>query len=358
MTGGYLVLENGTVFDGELFGADIEKAGEVVFSTGGVDGYQEMITNPSTKGKILVFTYPLVGNYGVSDEFNESDKVHVNGIVVGEVCSEPSPYYNGTLLADFMAEKGAVGISGVDTRELTLLIRKNGRMKGKIVKEGANIDKVVKALKSESIDMCVKDVSPKDVQKFDNGKDVTVGVIDCGSGKGLYETLAQRFNVIRFPYNAKAAEIMKAGVKGVIVSSGPGNPNDKCLEATVATVKELSDKVPVMGVSLGSEIVAIAMGAKVGPMKLGHHGCNQPVKINGRICMTTQSQDYLIEPSSVESAGLIVTQTNLNDDVIEGFKHKEKKVYGYEYNPEGGTGQGDTLFLYDDFAKVVKGVSQ
>ena len=358
MTGGYLVLENGTVFDGELFGADIEKAGEVVFSTGGVDGYQEMITNPSNKGKILVLTYPLVGNYGVSDQFNESDRVHVSGIVVCEVCSEPSPYYNGTLLADFMAEKGAVGIQGVDTRELTLLLRKNGKMKGKIVKEGADIDKVVKSLKDESIDMSVKDVSPKQVTKINNGKDVTVGVIDCGSGFGFYEALAERFNVIKFPYDTKADAILKEGVKGVIVSNGPGCPCDKCLEPTVETVRELTSKLPVMGVSLGSEILAIALGAKLEPMKLGHHGCNQPVKINGRICMTTQSQDYCIVPSSVEAAGIIITQTNLNDEVIEGFAHKEKSVCGFEYNPEGGTGQGDTVFLYDDFLNLIKGASQ
>lgn len=358
MTGGYLVLENGTVFDGELFGANIEKAGNVVFMTGGVDGYQETITDPSVKGKIIVFTYPLVGNYGITDEFNESDGVHVNGIVIKELCTEPSPFYNGTLLGDFMAEKGAVGLSGVDTRELTLLIRKNGTMKGKIVKAGADIDKVVAELKGMDIDTSVADVSPKEVTKIDNGKDLTVAVIDCGTRCGLYETLGERFNVIRFPYNAKADDILKSGAKGVIVSSGPACPNSDELKGTVETIKALSDKLPMMGIALGSELIAIAFGAKVDHMRLGHHGCNQPVKINGRICMTSQAQDHCIDPSTVDKAGLIVTQNNLNDDIIEGFRHKDLPVFGYEYHPEGGTGQGDTLFLYDDFLAAVKGASQ
>ena len=355
MTGGYLVLQDGTVFDGQLFGADIEKAGEVVFLTGGVDGYQELITDPANKGKIIVFTYPLIGNYGVSNEFNESGKVHVNGIVVRELCTEPSEFYNGTLLGDFMAEKGAVGLTGVDTRELTLKIRKDGSMKGKIVKEGADINKVVEELKSIKIDRSVKDISHKDVKKFDNGKDVTVAVIDCGTRCGLYKSLGERFNVIRFPYDAKADEIIKSGVKGVIISSGPGCPCSKEMAVTVETIKGLSGKLPIMGIAAGSELIALAFGAKLKMMKCGHHGCNQPVKINGRICMTSQSQDLAIDPESIGATELTVTQTNLNDNVIEGFKHSKLPIYGYEYHPEGGTGQGDTVFLYDDFLAVIKG---
>jgi carbamoyl-phosphate synthase small subunit len=358
MTGGYLVLEDGTVFDGELFGANIEKAGKVVFLTGGVDGYQETITDPSNKGKIIVFTYPLIGNYGVADEFNESDKVHVSGIVVRELCTEPSNFYNGTLLGDFMAEKGVIGITGVDTRELTLKIRKDGSMKGIIVKEGSDIDKVVSELKAAKIDRSSKDVSPKEVVKIDNGKDIDIAVIDCGSGCGLYETLGERFNVIKFPFDANADDIIKSGAKGVIVSSGPACPCSKEMSATLETIKKLSDKMPMMGISLGCELIALAFGAKLKLMKVGHHGCNQPVKINGRICMTSQSQDLAIDPASMESAGLTVTQTNLNDNIIEGFKHSKLPVFGYEYHPEGGTGQGDTLFLYDDFLAVIKGGAQ
>ncbi|MBR6910746.1 MAG: carbamoyl phosphate synthase small subunit [Candidatus Methanomethylophilaceae archaeon] len=358
MTGGYLVLEDGTTFEGQLFGAEAEKAGEVVFLTGGVDGYQEIITDPSNKGKIIVFTYPLIGNYGVADEFNESDKVQVSGIVVRELCIEPSHYYNGTLLGDFMAEKGAIGISGVDTRELTLKIRKDGVMKGKIVKEGTAIKAVVKELKGDKIDDSVKDVSPKDIIRIDSGRDLTVAVIDCGAGCGFFEALGKRFNVIRCPYNVRADEILGSGAKGVIVSSGPGCPAADELFITMDTIKTLSDKLPIMGVSLGSELVAMAMGAKVEKMKVGHHGSNQPVKISGRICMTSQSQGYCLVPDSMEAAGLEVTQTNLNDNVIEGFKHSKLPVYGYEYRPEGGTGQGDTVFLYDDFLNVIKGGSQ
>lgn len=358
MTGGYLVLEDGTVFEGELFGANIEKAGEVVFSTGGVDGYQEAITDPSSKGQIIVFTYPLVGNYGVSDEFNASNKVHANGIVVKEVTMEPSPFYRGKLLTDFMEEKGAVGITGVDTRALTLKIRQDGKMKGKIVKYHADIGKVVEELKKTEIDSSVKDVSIPRKEKIDNGKDVTVAVIDLGTRCGLYEVLSERFNVIKFPYNAKTDDIIASGAKGVIVSSGPGNPNAPELSDTIKTVSQLSSEMPVMGIALGCDVVALAFGAKVLPMKVGHHGCNQPVKLRGRICMTAQSQDYYIDPASAEAAGLVITQTNLNDNIIEGFKHSKLEVYGYEYHPEGSPGPDDTVFVFDDFLNVIKGASQ
>ncbi|MBO4357827.1 MAG: glutamine-hydrolyzing carbamoyl-phosphate synthase small subunit [Candidatus Methanomethylophilaceae archaeon] len=358
MTGGYLVLEDGTVFEGELFGANIEKAGEVVFSTGGVDGYQESITDPSSKGQIIVFTYPLVGNYGVSDEFNASDKVHANGIVIKELTTEPSPYYRGKLLGDFMEEKGAVGLTGVDTRALTLKIRECGKMKGKIVKNHADIGKVVAELKKTEIDSSIVDVSPKKKEKINNGKDVTVAVIDCGTRSGLYDVLAKNFNVIKFPYNAKAGEILDSGAKGVIISSGPGNPNASELADTIKTVKELASQMPIMGIALGCDILALAFGAEVLPMKVGHHGCNQPVKLKGRICMTAQSQDFYIEPKSAEKAGLTVTQTNLNDNIIEGFKHSKFEAYGYEYHPEGSPGPDDTVFLFDDFLNVIKGASQ
>ena len=358
MTGGYLVLEDGTAFEGQLFGADAEKAGEVVFLTGGVDGYQETITDPSNKGKIIVFTYPLIGNYGVADEFNESDKVHVSGIVVRELCVEPSHYYNGTLLGDFMAEKGVIGITGVDTRELTLKIRRDGVMKGKIVKEGTDIAGTAKKLKGSKIENAVKEVSPAEVMRIDNGRDIDVAVIDCGAGCGFYEALGQRFNVIRFPYNATAQEIVDSGAKGVIVSSGPGCPVANELFITMDTIRALTGKLPIMGVALGCDLVAASFGAKVQKMKVGHHGANQPVKIDGRICMTTQSKGVCLDPESMEAAGLVVTQTNLNDNVIEGFRHREHPIFGYEYRPEGGTGQGDTVFLYDDFLNVIKGASQ
>ncbi len=358
MTGGYLVLEDGTVFEGELFGANIEKAGEVVFSTGGVDGYQEAITDPSSKGQIIVFTYPLVGNYGVSDEFNASDKIHANGIVIKELSTEPSQYYGGKLLSEFMEEKGAVGISGVDTRALTLKIRESGKMKGKIVKYHADIGKVVDELKKIEIDSSVSDVSVKQKEKINNNKEFTVGVIDCGTRCGLYDVLSNYFNIIKFPYNAKASEIIDSGVNGLIVSSGPGNPNAPELKDTVKTVQEVSQNLPTMGIALGCDIVALAFGAKVLPMKVGHHGCNQPVKLKGRICMTAQSQDFYIDPASAEAAGLIVTQTNLNDNIIEGFKHSKLEVYGYEYHPEGSPGPDDTIFVFEDFLNVIKGASQ
>jgi carbamoyl-phosphate synthase small subunit len=359
MTEGYLVLDDGTTYEGQLFGADIESAGKLVFVTGGVDGYQELLTDPNTKGKMLVLTYPLVGNYGVTDAFNESDRIYASGIVIRELCTEPSPFYNGTPLADFMAQKGAVGITGVDTRELTLKIReKKGLIKAKIVKAGTDVNKVVEELKTYVPDTSIADSISKDVKKIDNGKDVTVAVIDCGTGCSLYEVLGERCNVIRFPYDAKAEDILKSGAKGVIVSSGPACPDSDGMKVTVETIKAIHDKIPVMGISLGCELIAVALGAETDHIRPGHFGFNQPVKINGRICMTTQLRDHSIKADTLEKAGFIITQTNLNDGVVEGFKHSKLPIYGYEYHPEAGNGFGDTVFLFDDFLQVIKGVSQ
>jgi len=358
MTEGYLVLQDGTVFEGTLFGSETGRAGDIVFSTGGVDGYQESLTDPASSGQIIVLTFPCVGNYGIKDEFNQSGKIHARGLVVRELCTEPSPQYGGTPLDDFMKENGAVGISGVDTREVTLRIRRNGNMKAAIVKADADIERTVRNLNNmASISRPFTD-GPAEPLEIDNGKGVKVAVIDCGARKGLYDVLSSRFDIIKFPMNAPSKGIIDSGADAVIVSSGPGNPNDPAFGGVISTIKEVSKKLPVMGISLGCDLLAIALGAKVVPMKYGHHGCNQPVKVGGYICMTSQSHEYCVDIESAKNAGLVITQTNLNDGTVEGFTDASSRLFGYEYHPEGHMGPTDTEYQFDDFAAIAKGAKQ
>jgi len=358
MTEGYLVLQDGTVFEGMLFGAETEGAGDIVFSTGGVDGYQESLTDPASSGQIIVLTFPCVGNYGIKDEFNQSDRVYASGLVIRELCTEPSPQYGGTLLADFMKEKGAVGIAGIDTREVTLKIRRNGSMRAAIVKAGTDIAKTVEDLKKMPSAGAPFAGKPAEPVKIDNGRGVKAAVIDCGARSGLYDVLSSRFDIVKFPMSASSQDIIASGADAVIVSSGPGNPNDPGFAGIISTIKEVSAKLPVMGISLGCDLLAIALGAKVGPMKFGHHGCNQPVKVGGYICMTSQSHDFCIDEESAKKAGLVITQTNLNDGTVEGFRDASSRLFGYEYHLEGHMGPTDTEFQFDDFAAIAKEAKQ
>ncbi len=354
MTEGYLVLQDGTVFEGKLFGSETGRAGDIVFSTGGVDGYQESLTDPSSSGQIIVLTFPCVGNYGVKDEFNQSDSVYARGLVVRELCTEPSPQYGGTLLNDFMKDNGIVGISGIDTREVTLRIRRNGTMRAAIISAESNIEKTVADLNRMPSASRPFNGQPAEPTDIDNGKEVTAAVIDCGARSGLYDVLSSRFNIIKFPMSASAADIIDSGADAVIVSSGPGNPNDPAFGGIISTIKEVSEKLPVMGIALGCDLLAIALGAKVVPMKYGHHGCNQPVKVGKYICMTSQSHDFCIDAESAQNAGLIITQTNLNDGTVEGFSDFDNRLFGYEYHPEGHMGPTDTEYQFDDFVIIAK----
>jgi carbamoyl-phosphate synthase small subunit len=354
MAKSYLVLEDGSVFEGEPFGYKAPAAGEVVFSTG-MSGYQESLTDPSSKGEIIVMTYPLIGNYGISDEYFQSEKVQAAGLVVRDYCKDPSPMYGGRTLDDLLKKDKVPGISGIDTRELVRKIRTTGTLKGMITSE-EKTEAAIKQLKSSphpAESNLVAEVSIKKIEKHDFGKGLKIGLLDCG-GKSILKDLGMRFDVVVFPYDTPADAIIDSKVKGIIISSGPGDPAHAALQKTsVKTVSDLSSQMPIFGMGLGGQIVGIAMGGKTYKMKFGHRGSNQPVKCDGRVFITTQNHGYAMAANNL-GKDMIADQVNVNDGSIEGIKHKKLPIFTSEYCPNATFEPWDTSFLYDKFAKAAK----
>ncbi len=357
MARGYLVLEDGTVYEGDLFGSTKGCDGEVVFETG-MDGYQESLTDPSFRGQILVMTYPIVGNYGIRDDFYQSKDAHVRGLVVREYCKAPSPMYGGRTLEEFMLKHDVPGISGIDTRDLVIKIRTEGTIRGAIVGEDADLDAVANGLKSKAYPSegnLAAEVSTKEIINIDNGKDVTVGVIDIGTKDAIVKELSSRANVIVFPWDTPADVIVESGAKGVLVSSGPGDPSHpEIIGNTVRTVESLSSQMPLFGICNGNHVIALALGASTFKMKFGHRGSNQPVKFGDRVYITSQNHGYAIDDHSLEGTGLIADQTNVNDGTVEGIVHRDLPVFATQYHPEASPGPWDTRFHFDRFVKMVK----
>ncbi|MFA7342220.1 MAG: glutamine-hydrolyzing carbamoyl-phosphate synthase small subunit, partial [Candidatus Methanomethylophilaceae archaeon] len=280
----FLVLEDGTVVEGIGFGHQKDVFGEVVFNTG-MTGYQEALTDPSYTGQILVSSYPLIGNYGTTPDFMQSEAVHVNGFVVREWCEHPSRMYKGDTVDAFLKKNSVPGISGIDTRDLIINIRDRGTMRGAITYR-EDIDEVlaeVRGMPLPSESNLVAEMSPKSTIRIDSGKALTVGLLDCGCKHGIIRDLASRFNVIRIPYNMGAQEILDLGVDGIMVSNGPGDPSHPGLQKTERTVKDLAHERPMMAICLGSQLVARAFGGDTYKMKFGHRGANQSVKFEGRV---------------------------------------------------------------------------
>ena len=351
MATNYLVLEDGTVLEGEAFGFEKANFGEVVFNTA-MGGYQECLTDPTNCGQILISTYPLIGDYGITDDAYMSNNVWISGLVVKEYCKDPSPMYNGRKLDDFLKEHQIPAIAGIDTRELTIRIRKNGTLRGAIVFDKSEIDSVMTELKKVSDENLVAKVSCESAYSIDNGKDLTVGVIDCGLKNDIKDSLSARYNLKVFPYDTPAQVIMDAGVNGVVIANGPGNPaHPAIIDTVVKTVKDLSTQTAIMGLCFGSQVVALALGGKTYKLKYGHRGTSQPVRCGNRIYITTQNHGYAVDDASLEGTGLIADQININDKSVEGTRHKDLPIITCQYTPGESS---DTAFVYEDFTKMME----
>ncbi len=357
MASNFLVLEDGTVLEGESFGYEGSSYGEVVFTTG-MGGYQEGLTDPSFLGEILIFTYPLIGNYGVRPDFSQSNGVHVRGVVVREYCTQPSMMYGGAPLDQYLKDHKIPAISGIDTRELVVKIRQRGSFKGAIVNSEDEVSEAIKKLKTMPYpfeDNLVAQVSVKKVTDYDFKKDITIGMIDCGTKKSIIDHLGERFNVKLFPYDTPAQAIIDSGVRGVMISNGPGNPSHPDIMKTVVkAIGDLSTQLPMMGICYGSQLIALGMGGKTYKMKFGHRGENQPVKFEGRVFITSQNHGFAVDEKSLEGTGLIVNQVNVNDGTVEGVMHKDLPIFTCQYHPEAAPGPRDTTFLFDRFRKMIE----
>ncbi|MCQ2056436.1 MAG: glutamine-hydrolyzing carbamoyl-phosphate synthase small subunit [archaeon] len=359
MVSNFLVLEDGTVLKGESFGYEGDSYGEVVFTTD-MNGYQEALTDPSNCGHLLVFTYPLVGNYGVNERFNQSDNVHARGVIVKEYCKNPSVSYGGIPLSQFLIDHKVPAISGIDTRELVVKIRNNGTLKGAIVFSEHEIDDIIVKLGTMADvndENLVSKVSTKEIYEIDSGKDVTIGIIDCGVTQTLLNDVKVRANVVVFPYDTSVTTIIHAGIDGVVVTNGPGNPASPSMTNTVVkTVKKLASKMPILGISFGGQIIAIAFGATTRKLKFGHRGSNQPIRFGKRIYITSQNHGYTIDKSSIESTELEVSEVNINDGSVEGIRHRLLPIFGTEYITDEFSSDGK--YLLDIFIEKIRSAMQ
>ncbi|MBR5302976.1 MAG: carbamoyl phosphate synthase small subunit [Clostridia bacterium] len=341
-----LILEDGSRFEGTLFGHKCAAAGEVVFTTG-MCGYQHTMTDPAYKGQIVCMTYPLVGNVGVNDLDFESNSVQMAGLIVSELCELPSNWQLKKSLDEYMDEQGVTGMYGVDTRALTRHIRKNGAMRGVIVE---NEGDEVSAAQSDVI----MEATCKTAYDLSAEGDVKVAVLDLGMKKGLTAWLVkQGAKVTVFPASASAEEILASGCDGVLISCGPGNPNE--YPQIVETVGQLMAAKPTMGVGVGHLMMALGAGCKVSKMLYGHHGSNQPVKdfARGTCAVTTQAIGYAVDGENL-SAGVSVSHINWNDKTVEGLKYEGKKAFSVAFVPAGLGGPFDTTYLFDEFLAMVR----
>lgn len=351
-----IALEDGTIIKGEGFGHETTATGEIVFSTG-MTGYVEGLTDPSFRGQILMSTYPLQGNYGVNEEWYQSGKIQVEGFIVREVCREPSMFSSQKTLDEFLREFKVPGISGIDTRDLTIKIREKGAMKCAITTEGLEDSELIAQAKNQLsiVDMdLVPQVSTKETIIFGEEKKQKAAVIDCGVKKNIIDGFLERdIGVVLFPYNTDYKTILDVDANGLMISCGPGNP-EKVTE-TIDTMQKIVNRLPIFGICMGQQIIAKSFGAKIYKMKFGHRGANQPVKDlrSGKVFITSQNHGFSIDAKSLDGTPLELTQINLNDNTPEGFSHKELPLHCVQYHPEAGPGPNDTSFIFDEFKQMM-----
>lgn len=349
----YLLLEDGTKLEGKPFGADIESAGEVVFNTG-MMGYPESFTDPSYRGQILTLTYPLIGNYGVpgdcKDEHNlkkyfESNSVHIKGLIVSEYCKKPSHWRSKKSLDSWLKKNNVPALADIDTRALTQKLRESGTMLGKIVKDPkSKLD-----FYDPDKDNLVAQVSVKKPVTYKAGPKKVV-LVDCGAKNNIIRSLlARNITVIKVPWNY---DFFKEGLKvdGVFLSNGPGDP--MMIKETHEIVKKCLDSdLPVFGICLGNQIMAIAAGAKTYKLKYGHRAQNQPCMDTetGRCYITSQNHGFAVSKKSLPKE-FKPWFVNINDKTIEGIKHRTKPIMAVQFHPESMPGPTDTSYLFDEFA--------
>lgn len=355
-----LAIEDGTVFEGESIGMAGTSAGEVVFSTA-MTGYQEMLTDPSYAGQLLTLTYPLIGNYGVTQDDLESSKVQVSGFIIHNLCDAPSNWRSTGTLTEFLRANSVVAMAGVDTRAITRHIRVRGVMMGAISTEMAEaelVEYVRGAANYGATDFVQKVSTPKPyVWPIDADRvKHRVALLDCGVKRNIMRELTKLgCEVTVWPCATKAEEILAADPDGVAVSPGPGDPER--LTAIAAEVRTLAESKPFLGICLGHQLLGRAYGGSTFKLKFGHRGGNHPVKdlSTGRVYITSQNHGYAVDADSLSGGPLEVAQINLNDGTVEGLRHKELPVFSIQYHPEASPGPVDSNYFFGRFVEGMGG---
>ena len=372
MSDAYLILADGTVFAGKAIGAKGKALGETVFTTG-MTGYIETLTDPSYYGQIVTQTFPLIGNYGVITRDFESKKSWVRGYVVRELCDNPSNFRCEGTLDDFLKQQGIIGICGIDTRALTKRLREAGVMNGMIVSGKCAQDfnpnpQMLEQIKSYAIVDAVKNVNMDEgknlslefsSRRADKKVDKKVVLFDFGAKANIQRELEKRgCNVMVVPYNTKAQIVLDTCPDGIMLSNGPGDPAEN-----VGVIEEICKlcewgKIPIFGICLGHQMLALARGAKTSKLKYGHRGGNHPVKDTGtgRVYITSQNHGYAVEPSSLPDFARL-SFVNVNDETCEGVDYTDIPAFSVQFHPEACGGPHDTNFLFDRFMKMMEATS-
>lgn len=366
-----LALEDGKYFEGETFGGLGEAVGEVVFNTS-MTGYQEILTDPSYKGQIVMMTYPEIGNYGVNVEDVESRKPFVEGFIVREGSKIHSNWRSNKSFDDYLWENGVVGIQGIDTRELTRHLRNFGSKKGIISTmdlDPLSLGKRAKDSPSIVGKDLVKEVTYAEVflwkdDRHNEYKDNNENSIEDKKYSVAVYDFGVKFNILRqlseydcaltiYPAKTSCEEILNNNHSGVFLSNGPGDPEG--VPYVIENVKKLIGKIPVFGICLGHQILALSSNAKTYKLKFGHHGGNHPVKnlSTGEIEITTQNHNFAVDPDTLEKNGLELTHLNLYDHTVEGIGCKEKNFFSVQYHPEASPGPHDSRYLFREFIKLM-----
>lgn len=351
----YLLLQNGTLLTGKSVGAEGEAIGELVFSTSMV-GYQQALTDPSYFGQILVQTFPLLGNYGVNSEDNESDKAHVHGYVMREMCDMPSNFRIEGTLPDFMKQNNIVGICDIDTRHLTKIIRENGTMPCIITtNEIKNKDELLKKLSAYEIKDAVLSVSSKEEKVYKpECKKASLALLDLGVKKSVIDKLLSiGFEVTVLPCSTKAERIKELNPDCILISDGPGNPcENKELIENIKEIIALDIKTTATG--LGHQLCALANGFEINKLTYGHRGANQPVveKETGKTYITSQNHSYYVASESVNADIAEISFVNANDKTCEGIAYKNHPVRSYQFSPDCNKSIMGTSYIYDNLLSL------
>jgi carbamoyl-phosphate synthase small subunit len=366
----WLALENGWVLEGTSVGAPGEAGGDLVFNTA-MSGYHEILTDPSYAGQTVIMTYPLIGNYGVAEEDAESGRAWAEAFVMREMSRISSNHRSGGTLTDWLVEQGVVAIEGVDTRRLTRLVRTAGSMRCVVsTTDGNEKSLVAKARNTPSTDgrdlttgvTCKEpyawsqeyDASyPQWVAKPNGGKRLRVVAYDFGAKRNILRSLVHcGFDVTVVPAATSASDVLGMDAEAVFLSNGPGDP--AAVKPAIDAMADLVGKKPIFGICLGHQILSIVLGAKTHKMKFGHHGANQPVRdiTTGRVEITSQNHSYAVDPTTLPSS-LELTHVNLNDQTVEGMRHKKLPVFSVQYHPEAAPGPLDSSHLFNRFREMV-----
>jgi carbamoyl-phosphate synthase small subunit len=370
-----LALEDGTVFTGRSFTGRGEAVGEVVFNTS-MSGYQEILTDPSYSGQMVTMTYPLIGNYGINEEDIESGRIHVKAFLVKEYQEYPSNWRSQRTLADYLMARRIPGVEGIDTRALTRHIRLAGAMRAALSTENLNPDELV-ALARQSPPMAgrdlVKDVTTQqsllwregrptepvralaDFQWPDGPGPWRVVAIDYGVKYNILRSLEKRgCNVLLVPADVDSETIDMLDPHGLFLSNGPGDP--AAVGYALDTIRTQFERRPVFGICLGHQLVGLALGGRTFKLKFGHRGGNQPVKdlASGKVEITSQNHGFCVDMESIDDPEVVLTHVNLNDNTLEGLRHKKLPLFSVQYHPEASPGPHDAAYLFDRFIDMMK----